>query len=131
MEKRLLCWITDQVSMGFDYTKREICDTAVYLMNRLSDQLGIVTKFSGSHGWFERFKKRNNLVYKKRVGESLMVDSDDVKQCREVFQSVVEKEGYLPEQVFNCDETGLLWKKKRGSSYVSTKTKGQVKPRQM
>ena len=63
-------------------------------------------------------KKRNNLVHKKRMGESLMVDIDEVNQCKEVFQSIVEEQGYLPEQVFNCDETGLIWKRKKGASYV-------------
>ncbi|KAI2795372.1 hypothetical protein BLOT_016834 [Blomia tropicalis] len=53
MENKLLSWITKQVSMGFDCTKREVC-----LMNRLCEQLGIVTKLYCSRGWFERFKKK-------------------------------------------------------------------------
>ncbi|KAI2807394.1 hypothetical protein BLOT_009359 [Blomia tropicalis] len=53
MENKLLSWITEHVSMGFDYTKREI-----FLMNGLCEQLGIVTKLYCSRGWFERFKKK-------------------------------------------------------------------------
>ena len=29
----------------------------------------------------------------------------------EELQKLVEEKGYLPEQVFNCDEMGLFWKK--------------------
>ena len=39
--------------------------------------------------------------------------NSDVKGAEEYvkkFSSLIAKEGYLPQQVFNCDETGLFWK---------------------
>ena len=33
--------------------------------------------------------------------------------------SLIEEKGYLPEQVFNADETGLFWKKMLTRTFIS------------
>jgi hypothetical protein len=34
-----------------------------------------------------------------------------LKKIVEKFKDFVDKEGFIPEQVFNCDERGLFWEK--------------------
>jgi hypothetical protein len=33
----------------------------------------------------------------------------DAEKFVEKFKDFVDREGFIPEQVFNCDETGLFW----------------------
>ncbi|GFW15070.1 tigger transposable element-derived protein 1-like protein [Trichonephila clavipes] len=40
------------------------------------------------------------------------------KYCRK-FQEFIEIEGYLPEQIFNCDETGLFWNCMPNRTYIT------------
>ena len=35
------------------------------------------------------------------------------------FTNFVEVEGFIPQQVFNCDETGLFWKKMPNRTYIT------------
>lgn len=35
------------------------------------------------------------------------------------FKKFVDKEGFLPQQVFNADETGLIWKKMARKTYIT------------
>ena len=70
-------------------------------------QLGI-GDFTASNGWLDRFKKRNNIVYKSISGESASVDSDTVSDFKEKIKSVISV--YDPADVYNVDETGLFFK---------------------
>jgi hypothetical protein len=39
------------------------------------------------------------------------------------FKDFVDKKGFIPEQVFNCDETGLFWKKMPKRTYITKEEK--------
>ena len=56
--------------------------------------------FKASHGWFENFKKRTGIHCVIRYGER------------------ASDEGFVPQQVFNCDESGLFWKKTPNRTYI-------------
>ena len=45
-----------------------------------------------------------------RHDEAASSDVKGAEQYVKKFSSLIAKEGYLPQQVFNCDETGLLEK---------------------
>lgn len=40
-----------------------------------------------------------------------------------LFQELMTEEGYLPEQVFNCDETGFFWKKMPRRAFITAEEK--------
>jgi hypothetical protein len=40
-----------------------------------------------------------------------------------VFKGFVDKEGFIPEQVLNCDETDLFWKKMPKRTYITNEEK--------
>jgi len=39
------------------------------------------------------------------------------------FEQLVKEEGYIEQQVFNCDETGLFWKKMPRRTYITEEEK--------
>jgi hypothetical protein len=62
---------------------------------------------SFSNGWLFGFQTRNNIRSRKLHGEggSLAVDAgDQMIQIRRLIAS------YSPQDIFNCDESGLYWK---------------------
>lgn len=67
--------------------------------------------FQASKGWFDRFQKKFQLKSVPLHGEVASADVKAAKKYPETFKAIIEEKVYLPEQVFNMDETGLFWKK--------------------
>jgi len=44
-------------------------------------------------------------------GEAASSNTDAAEKFVEKIKDFVDREGFIPEEVFNCDETGLFWKK--------------------
>ena len=68
-------------------------------------------EFTASTGWFKRYKKRFQLHNVRITGEAASADEEGAKKFIETLDEVIVEEGYLPEQIFNVDETGLFWKR--------------------
>ena len=47
----------------------------------------------------------------KLTGEMATADHDSAKKFQREFSEIIEAEGYVLEQDFNADETGLFWEK--------------------
>ena len=69
------------------------------------------TSFNASHGWFHWFKARANLHNVKVSGEAASADMVAAQEFPEMLRETVDEGTYLPEQVFNVDETGPYWKR--------------------
>lgn len=54
----------------------------------------------------------------KTTGEAASANEDSAKAYPEQLKKIIEERGYLPEQVFNADETGLFWKKMPTRTYI-------------
>nr|XP_034983735.1 tigger transposable element-derived protein 1-like [Zootoca vivipara] len=67
--------------------------------------------FKASRGWFERFRIRSGIHSVVRHGEAASSDVPVAEEFATEFLEVVKTQGYLPQQVFNCDETRLFWKR--------------------
>ncbi|GBC42405.2 tigger transposable element-derived protein 4-like [Rhizophagus irregularis DAOM 181602=DAOM 197198] len=65
-------------------------------------------KFKGSNGWVDNFKKRHNLRQYNMHGEAASAPVQELDTMREEIRRVLKN--YAPEDIFNCDETGLFWK---------------------
>lgn len=59
--------------------------------------------FKASNGFIERFKQRQNIVYK-----SASVELDCVQKWKEKLPSLIN--GYEPRNILKSDETGLFYK---------------------
>ena len=68
-----------------------------------------VTNFNASDGWLYRFLHRH-VVFKRRVfGKSASADADEVGPFCTNLNKLINDEGLLLGQVYNLDETGLVW----------------------
>ncbi|XP_050726478.1 tigger transposable element-derived protein 1-like [Eriocheir sinensis] len=125
MEKLLMVWINerqmpgDSMSEGIIYAKARrlhgdlICDTT-------SDSS---EDFKAGKGWFGNFKKRTGIHSVVRHGEAASADKVAAKKFVPEFKKFVDKERLSPQQVFNCDEIGLFWKKLPNRTYITKEEK--------
>ena len=130
-EKLLLIWINDNMLAGNSVSEGMICEKA----RRLHDDLvkkypvtsGDTDVFKASRGWFEKFKKRSGIRSVVRPGGAASANQKAAEEFVQDFSDYVKANGFTPQQVFNCDETGLLWKKMPRRTYITLLNTGTVK----
>lgn len=76
-------------------------------------------EFHASRGWFENFKMRFSLRSLHLTGESGSADHQAAQEFQAELKQIINEEGYLPKQVFNMNETALLWKKMPSRTFLS------------
>jgi len=69
-------------------------------------------EFKARERWFDNFKKSRGIHSVVRHVEAASSNKDTAENFVEKFKDFVDREGIIPEQEFNCDETGLFWKKR-------------------
>ena len=68
--------------------------------------------FVASKGWFEKFQETFSLWSVSQYGETASADTAAAQRyVVEKFPQIIEESGYLLEQLFNTNETGLFWKR--------------------
>lgn len=124
VEKLLLVWINEKQLAGDTVTENFICEKAKALYADLVSELpGTSTEsdegFKASRGWFDNFKRRSGIHSVVRHGEAASSDAKAAEKFAAEFQKLMVSDFYLPQQVFNCDETGLFWKKMPKRTYIT------------
>ncbi|XP_026547967.1 tigger transposable element-derived protein 1-like, partial [Notechis scutatus] len=125
MEKLLLVWLNEKQLAGYTVSEAVIREKAKTIHGNLCQKYpsssGESHEFKASREWFERFCKKNGTHNIVRHGEA--ASSDTAAAAAEAFAKdfakFVEAEGYVPQQVFNCDQTGLFWKKMPKRTYIT------------
>jgi hypothetical protein len=79
--------------------------------------------FIASHGWIQRFKARAILYNIEVTSEAASADTVAATKFHKTLAEIIKNEDYLPQQIFNVDETGLLWKKMPDRSYIAQNEK--------
>lgn len=74
---------------------------------RIAKQLG-VESFTASQGWLANFKKRHNICSAKLSGERASVDHNVVEDFKKNLPLLLD--GYKLSDIYNCDETGILYR---------------------
>ncbi|XP_023315527.1 tigger transposable element-derived protein 1-like [Trichogramma pretiosum] len=100
VEMMLLIWIQDLMHNKIPISSAAIRDQAIVFHIYLCTKYGKEEAFNASKGWFENFKTRFLLYNVKFTGEIASADHEAAREKK-----------YEPEQIFNCDETGLFWKR--------------------
>jgi len=77
------------------------------------------TLFSASHGWIQKFKNRHSIRLLKICGEKLSSNDAAVPTFIESFKDNIKLLGLRPEQIYNADETGLIYKNLNSKTLVS------------
>nr|XP_020671309.1 tigger transposable element-derived protein 1-like [Pogona vitticeps] len=123
VEKLLVMWMQEKQSAGDTVTEPVICEKARALYTDLVEQQPGTSaepeEFKASRGWFERFKIRSGIHSMVRHGEAASSNVTAAEDFAVEFLEVVTTEGYLPEQVFNCDETCLFWKRMPNRTFLT------------
>ncbi|CAM4695367.1 unnamed protein product [Lepidochelys kempii] len=76
-------------------------------------------EFKASQGWLNSFRNRFNLKNVQTIREAAFANGEAAKAYPEQLKKIIDEKGYLPEQVFNADKTGLVWKKMPNHTYTS------------
>ncbi|GFS69161.1 tigger transposable element-derived protein 1 [Nephila pilipes] len=115
MEQLLLLWIKEKQLAGDSVSEAIVCEKAGVIFQDLkrdvtetegeSSQVG--EGFKASRGWFGNFKKRSG-IHSVIHGEASSGDIKAVENFIKVYEKLISEEGYLPQQVFNCDETRVI-----------------------
>nr|XP_053640973.1 tigger transposable element-derived protein 1-like [Cherax quadricarinatus] len=127
VERLLLVWINEKQVAGDSVSQAIISEKARKLHEDLIKKMPAtsddVSEFKASKGWFERFKKRSGIHSVIRHGEAASSDHKAAEKYVQEFKKYIDSEGLKPEQVFNCDETGLFWKKMPSRTYITEEEK--------
>ncbi|XP_061622154.1 tigger transposable element-derived protein 1-like [Phyllopteryx taeniolatus] len=124
MERLLLVWLTEKQLTRCPLTEGAICEKARAIYADLLRQTpGSSTggapedSFKASRGWYDNFRRRISCPSDVRNFET--ASSDVNEDYRKTFTDVIAAEGYVPQQVFNCDETGLFWKRMPRRTFIT------------
>ncbi|KAM4688516.1 tigger transposable element-derived protein 1-like [Discoglossus pictus] len=125
VERLLLIWLQDQYKCNIPIGLALVQEKARSIFNtlkaaRVESKGSCDEEFVASKGWFNRFKNRANMQHIKMQVEA---DLAAATGFSEMLKKMIEDEGYLPEQIFNVDESGLFWKKMPERTYISKEEK--------
>lgn len=127
MENLLLIWIKERQIAGDSINEPIIAEKArrihADLIKNAPGTSDEHKDFKASRGWFERFKKRTGIHNVTRHGEASSANEKEADAFVKEFNAFVKKEGYVPQQIFNVDETGLFWKKLPNRTYITKEEK--------
>jgi hypothetical protein len=62
-----------------------------------------------SDGWLTKFKLRHGLKEQRRHGEAASANPQSVDHERARMQLIIENSGFKPRDIFNFDESAVLW----------------------
>ncbi|XP_070605228.1 tigger transposable element-derived protein 1-like [Erythrolamprus reginae] len=143
MEAALSVWVEDCRKKSIALDTNTIRTKAQQLYNRLEDADGgdpgegaddpedpqpstssassasAPATFTASKGWFDKFQRRYGLKSVSLHGEAASADTGAAENfVQRTFKDLIAEGGYLPEQVFNMDETGLFWKRMPSRTFL-------------
>ena len=79
--------------------------------------------FDASRGWLHRFKKRYQVRYAVYQGEVASADTAAADAFPAIAKEIVDEGGYHIDQIFNCDDTAVHWKRPAKATYIPKGTK--------
>lgn len=125
MERALSIWIDDSYEKKIPLSQRIIQEKAlrIYGLLERNGEPSSSIDFVASNGWFDKFKKRFSIHSLKFKGEAASADDGAATTYPEEIQGFIKEEEFLPDQVFNADETGLCWKKMPSRTFLSKNEK--------
>lgn len=67
-----------------------------------------ISDFEASNGWLNKYCARTNIMFRALAGERASVSQSDVEDWLERLPNIVQD--YLLQDIYNADETGLLYR---------------------
>lgn len=106
LDAALLEWVSQVRSEGTPISGPIVAAKA----KQFFEMLGLEGTFDASSGWLTRFKQRHGIREIGLHGEKLSGDKQAAENFKTDFEQFLQSEGISYEQVYNADESGLLWK---------------------
>ena len=75
--------------------------------------------FIASKGWCSKFIWLHNLRRVSVTGEAASADETAAQEFLSTLFKIIQEGGYTLDQIFNADETGLVWKKMPTRIYLA------------
>ena len=127
IEKLLVIFIKEKEIAGNSISEGIICEKALEIYNDLLKETPCTSvkgesafTFKASRGWFEKFKHRSGIHSVTRHEKAA---SSNKEVAVKYIADNVNAEGFLPQQLFSYDETGLFWKKMSSKTYITKEEK--------
>lgn len=103
LERSLVTWFAQCRQLNVPVGGVMMREKAKFFAERLA-----IDNFRASDGWFDRFKKRHNISFRKLSGESASVSDNVCLEWKGKLSELINN--YQPMNIFNADETGLFFK---------------------
>ena len=106
IDKALYLWFLNQRS------KKNIVTNEILRMKALEfhKTLDVEVPFEASSGFIEKFKNRYGIRLLRIFGERISANDSDVPKFISEFLTKVREVELKPQQIYNADETGLVYK---------------------
>jgi hypothetical protein len=109
IDETLYLWFTQQRDRGIPISGPILQQKAI----EIGENLPVIEApdtFTASDGWLSRWKRRHGIRQLNICGEKLSANQAEVENFKQKFKLIMEEEEYTPDQIYNCDETGLYYK---------------------
>ena len=123
LDKALYGWFIQQRTAGTPISGPLLQEKAKHFYSQLHMEIADGETFKASTGWLEKFKNRHGIrnlsiqVVKPSAAE------ESVEPFLQKLHKVIEEKRLTAEQIYNADETGLLWKCLPDRTLVSCREK--------
>ena len=107
LDKSLYTWFVQQQSSGVPLSGPIVSAQAEKFDRQLN---GPNSEFKASSGWLWRFTKRHGIGQITLSGEIRSADDTAANAYPAILKSIIEEDGYVDEQIYNADETGIYYK---------------------
>ena len=110
MDQALYTWFVQQTSTGTPILGPLLQEKAKHFSMQLNGESADHESFKVSTAWLNKLKNRHGIRNLSIQGEKLSAAEETVEPFLQKLNKVIEERGLIPEQIYNADETGLLWK---------------------
>lgn len=106
LDEAMFLWFVQRRSKGEPISGPLLCEKAL----QINEKLGGPPDFKASSGCLKNFKSRHGIRELEIQGESLSSDVLAAEKLKKNFSEFIKNEGFTLDDVYNTDETGLVWK---------------------
>ena len=100
-------WVKSQRAQGLEIDRLMLKIKAL----EFNTLLGGSEDFAASTGWISRFLERHQIRNVGVQGERQNADHEAALSFLSTMQKIIDDEGVTEGQIYNADESGLVWKK--------------------
>lgn len=110
LDEALYAWFIQQRTAGTLISGSLLQEKAKHFHSQLHVENANGETFKASTRFFEKFKNCHGIRNLSIQGEKLSAAVETVEPFLQKLRKVIKDEGLTPEQIYNADETRLLWK---------------------